>query len=109
MSRDRDYRRLIGSARWQRLRARCLAARPLCERCQAEGRTRLASEVHHVVPVERGLTAADKARLCYDWHNLRPLCHECHVREHELMGRSGRSQARSAAEARLRQFAERFL
>lgn len=94
MAKDADYRRLINTARWQRLRRDKLTAHPLCERCAADGRVAAATEVHHVVPVETALTAREKARLMYDAANLRALCHECHVLTHKEMGRSGRDATR---------------
>jgi 5-methylcytosine-specific restriction endonuclease McrA len=44
------YRKFISSSRWQRLRAYHLKHHPLCQRCQAQGRVTVASEVHHVLP-----------------------------------------------------------
>lgn len=106
---DALYRRLIHSAQWARLRRWKLAAQPLCERCQAEGRLRAATEVHHIVPVDDALSPADRRRLMFDAHNLRALCHDCHVRTHAEMGRSGREQAKRRQQARLGDFRRRFI
>ena len=54
MAKDADYRRLIHTARWLRLRRDTLTAHPLCERCQVDGYVTPATEVHHVRPVEDG-------------------------------------------------------
>ena len=89
MAKDKHYIKLIHPRRWLMLRREVLSHHPLCARCQAEGRTRAATEVHHITPVEEGLTPADKRALMYDTHNLQPLCHECHVLTHTEMGRSG--------------------
>ncbi len=59
---------------WQRLRLAFLQQHPLCQDCQAVGRTAAASEVHHVQKV----SAAPELRL--DWDNLRALCKPCHNR-----------------------------
>lgn len=99
-NKDEDYRRLISSYRWARLRWLKLSRDPLCERCREEGYLTAATEVHHVTPVEEGVTALDKERLCYDLGNLRSLCRACHVRTHTEAGRSGRA---AAAERRERQ------
>jgi len=58
---------------WRRLRLTILAGEPLCRACQAEGRSRGATDVDHIVPLARGGTNA-KA-------NLQPLCHTCHSRK----------------------------
>lgn len=90
MAKDRDYQQLINSTKWLRLRREVLTRHPLCQRCEAEGKLTAATEVHHVRPVEEAITYADKQQRMYDPHNLRALCHDCHVRTHTELGRSGR-------------------
>ena len=90
MSRDIDYIRAIHTTRWQHLRRAILTAHPLCQRCQEEGRIRSATEVHHIRPVQEGTNRREKQALMYNPHNLRALCHDCHVLTHTEMGRSGR-------------------
>ena len=68
-----DYKNFIRSARWQRLRAQHLKAHPLCEHCQAKGRTTLATEVHHIVKCH------DDPWLQHDPNNLVSLCQPCHA------------------------------
>lgn len=109
MAKDKDYIRLISSARWLSLRRRKISAHPLCQRCQEQGRVTAATEVHHVVPVETGLGYADKQRLAYDWANLMSLCHDCHVAIHTEIGRSGKRQARQKAERQVERFRKKFL
>lgn len=108
MAKDKDYRRLIHTSRWLRLRASVIAEHPLCERCAKEGFVTAASEVHHIRPVEYGLNLREKERLMFDRRNLRALCHACHVKEHIEMGRSGREAAkrrnRAQTEAAIRKF-----
>lgn len=91
MSKDPDYIHAIHTTRWQHLRRDILTAHPLCQRCQEEGRTRQATEVHHIRPVEEATNRREKQQLMYDPHNLRALCHDCHVLTHTEMGRSGRA------------------
>ena len=55
---------------WQKVRARFLAAHPLCAECMARGRATPASEVHHILPLSRGGT--------HDETNLAALCKPCH-------------------------------
>ena len=109
MAKDKDYRRLIHTAQWVRLRRTKLTAFPLCERCREEGRLAPATEVHHIRPVEEGLTLREKEQLMFDPHNLRALCHECHVKTHTEMGRCGKKQAKERAEALLLRFKDRFM
>lgn len=109
MAKDKDYIQLIHTNRWLRLRRDKLSAQPLCERCSESGTVRAATEVHHVTPVEDGLTRAEKERLMYDYSNLRALCHDCHVKTHTEMGRCGKEQAKKRAREHLKRFKERFL
>ena len=60
MSKDKDYIRLIHDRRWLRLRRQRLTLHPVCEMCEKEGRVTAAVEVHHIVPVETGLTFHQK-------------------------------------------------
>lgn len=62
-------------ARWRRVRKAKLARNPLCEPCEAEGRTRAGDMVHHVVPIAEG-----GERLAMG--NLQTCCWECHARIH---------------------------
>lgn len=94
MSKDLDYRRLIHSPRWVRLRLATLTAHPLCQQCEAEGYVTPATEVHHRHPVEYGINYAEKRRLMYSPANLMAVCHDCHVRLHTEMGRSGKEATR---------------
>lgn len=54
-------------ARWQRIREYVLKTQPYCDECGA-----VATEVHHVVPLDKGGER-------YALSNLRPLCHRCHM------------------------------
>ncbi len=67
--RDPDTYRRYGRA-WKKIRARHLAAHPLCEHCKAEGRLTPAEEVHHIRPLSEGGT--------HDEQNLLSLCKSCH-------------------------------
>ncbi len=72
-----DVRRGSAAARgygrdWQALRLAVLQAEPLCRFCSGRGLVVAASEVDHIVPVER----APELRLVES--NLRPLCKPCH-------------------------------
>ncbi|MDE6135552.1 MAG: HNH endonuclease [Muribaculaceae bacterium] len=94
MARDKDYNRMIQSARWLRLRRQVITEHPICQDCQARGELSPSVEVHHVTPVEYGLNPSEKERLMFNRANLRALCHRCHVEQHRAMGRSGRAATR---------------
>lgn len=100
---------MIHTMRWLRLRRNQLSEHPICQRCEAEGRLTPATEVHHIIPVEDALTFAEKQRLMFDYSNLRSLCHDCHVKTHMEMGRSGKAHARRIAKAQLDAFEKKFL
>lgn len=60
--------------RWRKIRARILNTNPFCERCKAEGRYTLATEVHHVNPLSKGGGN--------ETENLMALCKSCHSKIH---------------------------
>ena len=108
MARDRDYNKLINCMRWRRLRNERLSRHPLCEQCEKEGRLTYATEVHHITPVETGLTLADKERLAYNPSNLIALCHDCHVKAHKALLSYSKSETKRREKERLDDF-KRFL
>jgi hypothetical protein len=59
---------VVSSARWKDLRARVLRDEHVCRACAAAGRTELATQVDHVVPVRV------RPDLAYDLGNCQPLC-----------------------------------
>ena len=90
MAKDEYYNKLIHSNRWAQLRKQILSAHPICQECQKAGRLQAATEVHHVRPVEEALFKPDKLQRMFDAHNLQALCHDCHVKIHTQLGRSGK-------------------
>jgi 5-methylcytosine-specific restriction enzyme A len=66
---------------WRRIRNRFIRAHPVCEHCAREGRTTIATEVDHVIPLSKGGTHADE--------NLSALCHSCHMRKTQHDGSRG--------------------
>lgn len=70
--RDPSINRRYGSV-WRKIRARYLAAHPLCEDCQKQGVVTPAAEVHHILPLAHGGS--------HDADNLRALCKTCHSRQ----------------------------
>jgi 5-methylcytosine-specific restriction protein A len=71
--RDDAVAAVHGSARWQAVRAQVLRDEPLCRACAAAGRTELATQVDHIVPVRV------RPDLAYERTNLQPLCTVCHA------------------------------
>lgn len=108
MAKDEEYRRLIHTTRWLKLRRDVLTAHPCCQRCEAEGRITPAVEVHHIRPVEEAFSSAERQQRMYDPHNLMALCHACHVRTHTELGRSGKEATRQRNERHTREVISRF-
>lgn len=57
---------------WRKIRARKLQENPLCERCLKQGRTEVATVVHH----------RDGNEWNNDPDNLESLCRQCHELHH---------------------------
>ena len=108
MAKDEVYIKQIHTNRWLRLRLAVLSAHPLCQRCEEEGRVSAATEVHHIRPVEEGTNGREKERLMFDPHNLRALCHNCHVLTHTEMGRSGRKANTERKARQAQEVCQRF-
>ena len=109
MAKDKDYRRMIHTSRWLKLRAKKLTENPICERCwQEQQLVTAATEVHHIHPVEDAVTRSEKERLMFSYSNLRALCHDCHVRTHTEMGRSGKEATRKKNEKQVKDVINRF-
>ncbi len=107
---DENYRHLLGSRVWKNLRANYLAKHPLCEECESKGITRLAEEVHHIIPISNETSYARMRALAYDTNNLRALCHECHEAAHAAMGsRLNKNAIRARHTRQAAQFVERYL
>jgi len=75
--RDPATRKLY-SGTWRKVRNRYIAAHPLCEQCEKNGRFTSAEEVHHIKPLAQGGTNNDD--------NLTALCTSCHS---EITAREG--------------------
>lgn len=80
------YHKLLNTSRWQNLRSSYLQRHPVCEKCEENGRTRLATCVHHIIPVEDAKDAETMESLAFDGNNLMALCSECHDHIHKDLG-----------------------
>jgi len=85
--RNKEYFDLLNTRRWRNLRAMYLAEHPLCEDCEAAGRTTPAEEVHHLTEILSGATADEMMALAYSPDNLRALCADCHHARHGKINR----------------------
>ncbi len=105
---DNDYKTMLHTSRWQKLRCLKLSRNPYCEACAEERRYRVATEVHHRVPVMSVPDAASRIGLMYDIGNLVSLCHECHVSVHRMMGKQTKAENRRRTEDRLSVFSQKY-
>lgn len=109
MSRNPIYIKMINSARWKRLRAEKLRANPVCEECAANGFSTLASEVHHVMPVESVSGVAAMERLMFNRMNLQSLCHACHAEIHRRAFSHSKESVQGNNKRATERFADKFL
>lgn len=80
--RNKSHARFYQSNEWKTLRAVKLSQSGyLCERCKAKGKTVLAVDVHHIVPI-----SVDWSKRL-DINNLECLCVDCHNDEHNRFGK----------------------
>lgn len=74
-TRDKKYLRFYQSPEWKLLKnKRMQDARYKCERCIEKGRNRLATEVHHMKPIQ----TEEGWPLRLDYNNLKCVCLDCH-------------------------------
>lgn len=63
---------------WRKLREAIMISHPLCYACSLRGITRPATDVHHIVPFQTGVTEEERWKLLLDLDNCVPLCESCH-------------------------------
>ena len=73
--RDPKLKKFYSSSRWRKLRNLKLKRDPICEMCEEKNRTRMATEVDHIIPIKVDW----EKRLRLD--NLQSLCHGCHMKK----------------------------
>lgn len=108
MAKDKEYQKLIHTSRWLKLRKAVLTAHPLCQDCEERGEITAATEVHHVRPVEEVLSHTERRQRMYDIHNLRALCHDCHVKRHTELGRCSKEAVKRRNEKQLKEIINKF-
>ena len=104
MSKDANYRKLIGSMRWRALRNAYLSEHPQCEECLSHGIYRAANCVHHIIPCETARSVKEMELLMFSASNLLALCLQCHSEIHA----AERSHSKEAHEARQADALQRF-
>jgi len=73
--RDMKVSKFYNSTAWKKLRKIKLSKNPLCEYCLEKDRTRIATEVDHVIPIK-----IDWSRRL-DLNNFKSTCHRCHMKK----------------------------
>ena len=92
------------------MRAAYLSAHPVCEDCEQAGRTTIATEVHHIRPIESAAgRPADMQELAFNPCNLRALCTACHMEAHRVLHSNDLSASKERARAELTAFASAYL
>lgn len=103
MSRNKDYIKLINCHRWRKLRNEQLKRNPLCAICGD-----IATEVHHLKPIESEKEYNKMEALAYDINNLQSLCHKCHSNTHISMKKQKRNQTKIINRNKLNDFFNRY-
>lgn len=103
MSRNKDYIKLINSSRWRKLRNEQLMKNPLCQVCGD-----IATEVHHLKPIESEKEFERMETLAYDPVNLQSLCHKCHVDTHIAMKRNKKQTNKIITKKKLDDFFNKY-
>ena len=76
------YRNVYNTSLWRNIRSAYLMEHPLCEMCLQDGKTTVATDVHHKTEISNGNTVEEMQELGFDYSNLMALCEDCHTRLH---------------------------
>lgn len=109
MSRNPIYIKLINSKEWRQLRLSKLISNPICEVCDIDCKSTMATEVHHIMPVESKHNESDMKRLMFSEYNLQSLCHECHVKIHKDMFSHTKESVKANNKRATQRFIDRFI
>ena len=72
------YRSFYESREWRALRTQVMISNSfLCVSCKSKGLIVSATQVHHIVPIDKDMSKA------LDYDNLKPLCSNCHNEAHD--------------------------
>ena len=75
IDRHRHDNKVYGNTAWRRLRRIQLNREPLCRTCLSKGIVNQASQVDHIIPVEK------QPELRLSLSNLQSLCETCHTKK----------------------------
>lgn len=109
MSRNPIYIKLINSKEWRQLRRHKLQNHPVCEACESEGKSTLAEEVHHKVPVESVSGEMQMRQLMFSYNNLMSVCHKCHSNIHREMFSHSKEAVKANNQRSTQRFIDNFL
>ena len=70
---------------WRRLRSALMSTHPLCVECAAKGISRPATDLHHIIPFQNGLTEDERWELLLNPDNIIPVCQACHYEIHNKL------------------------
>ena len=70
---------------WKLLREWQITNYPLCYDCALNGRSRAATQVHHIKPFAEGATEEERMELLLSPENITSLCEECHHKRHKIL------------------------
>ena len=79
---NKRWKKYYGNKQWKLLREWQITNYPLCYDCALNGRSRAATEVHHIRPFSEGSTEEERMELLLSPENITSLCHECHMKRH---------------------------
>lgn len=109
MSRNPIYIKQINSKEWKDLRKRKLTDKPICEVCEGVGKSTLAEEVHHKIPVESVTTETQMKRLMFSYNNLMSVCHVCHAEIHRQMFSHTKEAVKDNRKRDTKRFIDKYL
>lgn len=104
---DTNYKKLIQSSRWGKVRNKYIKSHPTCECCG-----RLATEVHHRIPLMRYRNDPLRMEmLAFDEDNLISVCHDCHEKLHIELGKNKnkREHSKQLHEEQVKTFWDNYL
>ena len=76
------YDNVYNTSLWRKIRSAYLQEHPLCEMCLKEGKTTVATEVHHITEISNGDTIEQMQSIGFDYNNLMAICEDCHTQLH---------------------------
>ena len=82
-SNKKAAQKIYQDPRWKAVREEKLRLNPVCERCESEGKTSMAEEIHHIIPFSQSKNIYSRERLAFDLDNLESLCTSCHQKHHK--------------------------